>query len=281
MTLEAFFLPTARGRRFCLFHPPLTAGQTRAAVLFVHAFGEEMNKSRRMAALQARALARVGCAVLQIDLHGCGDSAGEFADASWSSWRDDVVTAASWLSARIDAPFWLWGHRVGCLLAAQVAEDLALASNFLFWQPVMSGSVFLNQFLRLRLVGDMANGVRKGSVERWRKQLTDGEAVEVAGYTLSPALAAGLADAELRPPRRSGRVEWLDVSGKTDRPTLSGHEQWVGDWQRAGHQVHESSVQGSMFWQTSEIEECPALLAATVNSLMADDGNGPALEGRI
>jgi len=33
-----------------------------------------MNKSRRMAALQARVFAAMGFGVLQIDLFGCGDS---------------------------------------------------------------------------------------------------------------------------------------------------------------------------------------------------------------
>ncbi len=39
-------------------------------VVHVHAFAEEMNKSRRMAAMQSRALAAAGFAVLQIDLLG-------------------------------------------------------------------------------------------------------------------------------------------------------------------------------------------------------------------
>ena len=43
----------------------------------VKAWAEEMNKARRMAALQARLLAENGYAVLQIDLHGCGDSSGD------------------------------------------------------------------------------------------------------------------------------------------------------------------------------------------------------------
>jgi alpha/beta superfamily hydrolase len=40
-----------------------------------------MNKARRMAALQARALAALGYGVLLLDLHGCGDSSGDFGDS--------------------------------------------------------------------------------------------------------------------------------------------------------------------------------------------------------
>jgi len=80
---EPFFLPASRGERFCIFHP--AAGALRGAVLYLHPFAEEMNKSRRMAALQSRMLAARGIAVLQIDLFGCGDSSGDFGDASWAT----------------------------------------------------------------------------------------------------------------------------------------------------------------------------------------------------
>ncbi len=52
-----------------------------------------MNKSRRMAALQARAFAAMGFGVLQIDLFGCGDSSGDFSDARWDIWKQDLAIA--------------------------------------------------------------------------------------------------------------------------------------------------------------------------------------------
>jgi alpha/beta superfamily hydrolase len=74
----------------------------------VHPFVEEMNKSRRMAALQSRSLAARGYSVLQIDLFGCGDSSGDFADASWEIWVQDVVLGAQWLSQRVGGAVALW-----------------------------------------------------------------------------------------------------------------------------------------------------------------------------
>ena len=136
---EAFFLPVGGGQRFCIFHRPHGA-EARAALIFLHPFGEEMNKSRRMVALQARALAAAGCAVLQIDLHGCGDSSGDFGDASWDSWLADVSLAHAWLRTRSAAPLWLWGLRSGCLLAGDAASRLGEPVDFLFWQPVLYGN---------------------------------------------------------------------------------------------------------------------------------------------
>ena len=58
VAFDAFFLPVGDGARFCIHHAP--AGPARAAVLHVHAWTEEMNKSRRMSALAARALLPAG-----------------------------------------------------------------------------------------------------------------------------------------------------------------------------------------------------------------------------
>jgi exosortase A-associated hydrolase 2 len=87
--LEAFFLPVEPGQRLCIFHHP-AARPTRGGVVYVHPFAEEMHKARRMAALQARRLADEGFAVMQIDLHGCGDSSGDFSEARWDLWKREL-----------------------------------------------------------------------------------------------------------------------------------------------------------------------------------------------
>jgi len=76
---RGFFLGSGAAARYGLYYAP--AGRCRGAYQYVAPFAEEMNKARRMAALQARAMSAAGYAVLCLDLHGCGDSAGDFADA--------------------------------------------------------------------------------------------------------------------------------------------------------------------------------------------------------
>jgi pimeloyl-ACP methyl ester carboxylesterase len=149
---EAFFLASAPGERFCLYHAP--AGVCRGALVYVHPFAEEMNKSRRMAALQARALAAAGFGVLQIDLHGCGDSDGDFGDARWEQWHADLATASSWLHARLGQPVGLWGLRLGALLALDHARRHTV-HQLVLWQPVLQGAAFLTQFLRLLVASGM------------------------------------------------------------------------------------------------------------------------------
>ena len=286
---EAFFLPVGagqsiqNGQRFCLFYAAQCGANgdaIRGLVLYIHPFAEEMNKARRMAALQARALAQAGYAVLQIDLLGCGDSSGDFGDATWKSWVSDVVQGCHWLRNQSyttgaesgQVPLWLWGLRAGCLLAAEAARQLGEPCNFLFWQPSCAGKPLLQQFLRLKVAGDMLGGHAKGVMEVLRQQLGDVEPVEIAGYVLSPGLASGLEEAALAPPGDQGRalrLEWIEVSTREDASLSPVSVKTIAQWQHSGFATRSHFAQGPAFWQSSEIEEAPALIAATMAAISA------------
>lgn len=252
---------TAGGQRFCMLHRPQDA---RGAIVYVHPFAEEMNKSRRMAALQSRAFADAGYAVLQVDLFGCGDSAGDFGDATWDDWIDDVADAAHWLRSQFDVPLTLWGLRAGCLIASEAARRQSLECDFLFWQPVTSGKMAFQQHLRLQLAKDMLDGQARGTTDRLRARLAGGEAVEIAGYSLNPGLAQGLEGAALAPAGR-GRSAWVEVSTRDEPSLLPATAAAVERWQASGHVVRQQVVQGPSFWTTTEIEEAPALIDATLD----------------
>lgn len=271
MAPEAFFLPVASGQRLCLHHAP-NATMAKGVILYLHPFAEEMNKARRMAALQARMLAEHGYPVLQIDLHGCGDSSGDFGDATWQGWVQDVLDASAWLRKRYPAPLWLWGLRAGCLLAAQAAARIDEPVNFLFWQPVISGKQFLQQFLRLKVASELMAGDSKGVRENLKQQLAAGQPVEIAGYELAPGLAQGLEATELDPPAQPGRLVWLELSLRPEATLTSAAAKRIEQWQAADFTTRRAVVSGPTFWQTTEIEEAPALLEATLAALEA----GPA-----
>lgn len=292
---EALQLQACRGEsRFALFHAAhtLPGGAARGQVVYVHPFAEEMNKSRRMAALQARRLAAAGFDVLQPDLRGCGDSDGELSDTRWSDWMDDIAGAASWLRQRraagTDAPLCLWGLRAGALLACEAARSRATQigpCQFLFWQPSMQGRQVLQQFLRLATAGQWARpGATAGSsptLEALRRTLAQGQAVDIAGYTLPADLAQGLSQATLAPPPpldpEGGDLAWLEVAPTLDDPTggaaapalLPASDAGVSQWQAAGYRVFTQAVTGPSFWQSVEIEEAPGLLEATTQAMQA------------
>jgi exosortase A-associated hydrolase 2 len=268
---SAFFLPAEPGDRFCIFHSP-AGGGTGPGIVYAHPFCEEMNKSRRMAALQSRRLAAAGYAVLQIDLFGCGDSSGNFVEARWEIWKRDLQIAINWLKSRVSEPLGLWGLRLGATLAADVARDASLGvEQLLLWQPSLNGEQFLTQFLRLRLAAEMlADGAAQSGVRGLRDTLASGIPLEIAGYDLHPRLAAeidALRLVDLVPAVE--RVHCLEVSATTE-PKLSFASQRAMDaWRAKGLDVRATAVRGESFWSTTDITECEALLAATERSLKA------------
>lgn len=237
-----------------------------------------MNKCRRMSALQARALALAGFDVLQFDLGGCGDSDGDFAQARWNGWLDDVVHCARWLrslpapgadSADDAAPLWLWGNRGGCLLAAESASVIGGSVEFLFWQPISSGATMLQQFLRLRSLGGALDEAKKESVRALRHLLAQGTPLEIAGYTLAPDLAASLQAARLTPPSAGSRAIWVEVSNQPGTTALPGTAAAAAQWRAAGFAVELVVVPGPAFWQTTEIEDAPELIRHSVTAMLA------------
>jgi exosortase A-associated hydrolase 2 len=122
-------------------------------VLVVPPFAEEMNKSRRMVTLVASALADAGVTTVLPDLTGTGDSCGDFVDAQWPVWRDDLLRVARWCEAAGAPVTALLGIRLGCALAcdAEVLAGLPALTRSVFWQPALDGSRHLMQFMRLRV----------------------------------------------------------------------------------------------------------------------------------
>ena len=140
---NAFYLPVEDGRCFCVWRRPRDPGDLRGTILHLPAFAEEMNKARRMTALAARRFAASGYGVLQIDPLGCGDSSGDFADATLSKWTENCLRGAQWIRSQSASDVWLWALRAGALLVSPLLSRLPSRANVLLWQPVVSGTQFL------------------------------------------------------------------------------------------------------------------------------------------
>ena len=259
--LEAFFAPGTAGKLFSLLYCPPANTTVRGAVMYLAPFGEEMNKGRRMAALQARAWANAGWFVLQQDSFGCGDSEGEFADATWAVWLADALRAAHWLKARTGHRPVLWGARAGALLACAMAQQEALLRQLLFWHPVTSGKLLLQQLLRLKVAGNLFAAESGGaSTRQWRMHWETGQSVEIAGYEWSSALALAIEARALVAPASVGQLAWLELSGSHAHDLSPAAQAAISAWRAAGWAVAARPVLGSAFWQVVEIVEVPELL---------------------
>jgi exosortase A-associated hydrolase 2 len=272
LELTPFFLHGAAGRIFCLYVGPAPGAPRRGGVLFVPPFAEETNKSRRQVMLQARALAAAGHGVLLVDLFGTGDSEGDFAQGRWEIWRGDLVAALRWLEARQLSPVVLWGLRWGALLAAELAHEVReQLPRLLFWQPVLDGRQYNDQFIRMRVASSMLTGRTRITVQDLRGSLKRGETVEVAGYLLQPDLVAAIDGRSLVASRlpHGCLVDWIEVVGDSDAGMSVGSQRVIAAWQDTGAVVRSSTVVGQQFWATTEIAVVPALIERTTQALAA------------
>ena len=269
LELKPFFLDGAAGRLFCVFVGPAPQAPPRGGVLFVPPFAEEANKSRRQVMLQAHALAAAGYGVLLVDLHGTGDSEGDFVQGRWEIWRGDVVAGLRWLERQAFSPVVLWSLRWGSLLAADVARDFSEPPRLVLWQPVLDARQHTDQFIRMRVASSMLTGGTRVTVQDLRSSLKRGESLEVAGYALHPDLVSGTDGRNLAaaPPPKGSVVDWIEVVGDPDAGVSVGSQRVIASWHDTGAQVRPATIVGQQFWATTEITVAPALLEHTTRAL--------------
>jgi exosortase A-associated hydrolase 2 len=274
---HAFFLPSAQGPLFCLFQAP-EGDRLRGRVLHFHPFAEELNTCRRVSAQYARALAQQGYAVMQFDMWGCGDSAGEFEQASWHAWVSNARLALRWMDERLGhdsgsskrPPLWFWGVRGGALLAARALAAAEEAAHLLLWQPSCSGKQLLQQMLRTQTASQWLSGTPSSTarMQHARGPWEDGKSVTIAGYTISPELAQALGEAKLAPPDdrpvAPGHLVWLESSPTGEAEFGPGALRQMDLWSSRGWRISNERVRSPAFWHSISSEDAPELLQASL-----------------
>ncbi len=269
--LSADFV-TVQGRRlFCVRRRALVAPITMR-VLVVPPFAEELNKCRRLLALCTQTLAAAGAEVWWPDLSGTGDSAGEFADACWSHWLDELChfDLALALAAPAAVPAYL-AVRSGALLLAAASSRLRdfERAQVLLWQPALEGGRYLQQFLRLRVMASRLRG-RDESLPSLMTRLAQGELLEVGGYGLRAQLTDGLAAAQvsaatLGMARAVTVLEFKNSAGASPSPPLL---QFGAACQTLGCAALVRLVECEQFWTTQEISAPAVVIDASLTALL-------------
>jgi exosortase A-associated hydrolase 2 len=270
---EAFFISGTAGDLFVTYYPPRKYDASHGAVIVFPPFAEEMNKSRRMMALQARALAARGTAVLLMDLYGTGESEGDFEEARWDIWREDMRMAASWLHSQGAARISAIGVRLGALLTMDFSRQWeSRLERIVLWQPVLNGAAALTQFLRTRWASSMLDTAREmESTQELREKLRRGYSVEVSGYQLSAELFHSIEGLQLEPlvSSSSPPIHWLEVVSAERGQLPLANQRALETWRKSGVSVSAAGVQGEAFWATPEIAVVPEVIHVTT-TILAD-----------
>ncbi|MDB5816050.1 MAG: hypothetical protein JWN23_3167 [Rhodocyclales bacterium] len=269
------FLPSRLGANYAFYIPAAVSAETPplGTILWLQPFAEEANCARRHLVAAARECQQHGIGSLILDLSGCGESDGDLAGTSLRDWLDEIQHALEWLDQRTAGPVWLGGLRAGALLATHVAA-LRKVSGVVLWQPVLSGRSVIDQFLRQQLAVDWAQGSAANAAQilaGLRETLARGEAITVAGYTLSAGLAADLAAMEVSAEALARtRIVLLESrSAGTAASGLSpGLEKFCTSLQAAGAEVLTGSCEATPFWAAHEAPLTPAVAHVLASTLL-------------
>lgn len=207
-----FFLSAPTSELFAVFHRPKPS--TKLPLLLCHPFGEEKLWTHRVFVTFARQLVREGHPVLRFDYRGNGDSPGDFSASSVESMLADVDAAIDWLKERTAQPHvGLLGLRFGATIAAFAAEKRRDVSCLVQWAPIVDGSRYLQELLRINL-GTQLAVYREIRIDREElaAALARGESVNVDGYEISQQMAAQLNGLRLDQPKQfAGRCLLIQV----------------------------------------------------------------------
>lgn len=223
-----------------------------------------------MLTLVAQGIADRGLTVAIPDLFGTGDSDGDFRDATWAGWLDDLRVVYTDLKANGHRPSAVLAVRTGCALAADViSSERWTIDRTVFWQPMLDGERFLKQFLRLRVAASLMSDGGRESVSELRSRLRVGESLEVAGYFISPTLADELERIASRISLETGLgvLDWFEIVRDASQALSSSSLKHVEEAKGNRLDVHVATIAGEPFWSSVEIIENQALILKSLEAL--------------
>lgn len=264
--VSARFIEGVKGRLFLVVRVPRSG--SRGVIVFVPPFGEEMNKSRRMMAETALLLAEEGFTSVIPDFFGTGDSEGEFSEATWSGWRGDLESVVDFTRREFGPLVGIVAIRLGCSLVHEYLGIARLLSSLkvVFWAPVFNGSMFLREFLRLRVAAAMMSN-RRETMAELTGRFSKGDSVEVAGYEVGPTLFNEIS--AVGPPEKlSASIASLRIVDLKPYPeSMDKSPSRIAQDALPGclrdDRVTLISSPGEPFWSAGEIVVNPEVIAST------------------
>ncbi len=267
IAVSPYFLETDYGSLFVIEYAPRNLDSDVPTVIVIPPFAEEMNRCRKMMSLQAQSFARNGIRAVLFDLYGTGDSGGDFSDASWQTWCDNIASVLSRVVDTSRGAVSFLAIRFGALVLYSCHSELSTrAGRVVLWSPCTSGSTFLRQFLRIRIAAQMGgNDIRKESLADLMERFESGESVEVAGYEISPDLARSMSLATLSADNfgASPPVHWFETVSSPDAPPPVASKALIDELHRSHAELTLATTCGDRFWNSVEITTNPSLVEAT------------------
>lgn len=117
-------------------------------VLICPSIADESLRCHRTISVLQRKIADLGCCVFKFDYYGCGDSLGEYEDASIMQWMHDIESSVAEFGKRASFKrLVIIGLRIGATFAYRYALSKHFDSLILI-APVLNGKTYLMDLRR-------------------------------------------------------------------------------------------------------------------------------------
>jgi alpha-beta hydrolase superfamily lysophospholipase len=219
---QPFYFGPDGKRLFGWLHEPAAQRRQGLGLLICNPFGFEEICAHRSLRRFAEAASAAGFPCLRFDLAGCGDSQGDELDADTPArWLHSVHTAIDTLKrAGGVSQVLVLGVRLGATLAALAAVERDDVAGLVAIAPVVGGRGYLRELKMLGQAGLPPSGAPS-------------DALEAAGFLLTPETAAFMSQIDLRTEARRPAPRVLIV----ERDDVAGSSGWAPALHKLGAEV--------------------------------------------
>lgn len=184
---NALFFQHEGKQLFGIFHRPLnkTDVQKRMGIVMCQPYLIEPLITQRLEVDIARSLAQKGFPVFRFHYRGCGDSEGNFKEATLSSQVADTLRAIEVFTEqeKLDS-ICLLGIRLGGTVALMAAELEKRVEFLILCEPIIELKNYFLDLLRTNKFSALINKQETISTERMIENLVDEGSMDVLGYPL-------------------------------------------------------------------------------------------------
>jgi pimeloyl-ACP methyl ester carboxylesterase len=253
-------IPSGEGRLAGMLHLP--EGDARPTGLVLCApFGDERKSAWRALTQLSRSVARAGWPVVRFDYRGCGESPGDFIQATLETRLNDIVAAGEYLERELGLEqLCVAGLRLGATLAAGAGAELPGCCAAVLIEPVPEGRRYFGRMLQRK---KLRQSITSGQAE----QDQGGDAVDLDGYAVRREVLEELQGVELSLP------EYHPI-GSALLAQVSFNEKLRSETEHAREVLEEGGVEVSLrtlvmepFWSRIDITDTGPLDEAVVEWL--------------
>lgn len=221
-------------------------------------FAEEKKCAHRVMVESARSFCQADIGCLRFDYRGCGDSPGDFSEATPEVWVEDILAVVAYARAHLGVQsLGLLGLRLGATLALEAAEAGAAVDYLVLWEPVLSGKQYVAQNLRRSQIKAMLTDQQSFDPAAVRRHQEE-SVFDLDGYQVSAEMRHQLEAISLLEMTPERRWPSLVVNITSHEQPSEGCSQLADMW---GGQV--VAVRQEPFWNRIGLSEAGLLVETT------------------